>query len=448
MMVVSVGALNSPLPGPRPTPLLGRRGNLLRVGRDPLARLLEIYQGYGAISALVRGDPRLVFALGPEANRRLIAQPESWQSVVDALTAGCSSKVGDQEVSHAARPAHEQGCAPGAAVLREVTVHLTREMIERWGIGCQLDAAYVTRQLTFRIALTVLIGFDITNKVRQTAEARQLATVARQWAERLASAPLPVFTPGRSWQADRRLPHLATQLTMLVAALLSHAGKTLPPTSIGMLGRRVVRLLVAEPAIHAAALSWTLFLLSQHPAILADLRAELADVPRDEAPALEQLAELQLLDQVVKESLRLFPPVASGACVTNAPLELEPYRLPRGATLVYSPYLTQRLPELYLQPRRFRPERWLFIEPGPQAYLPFGAFAGSAAEAIVAGVKLILALIVRRYTLGLAPGARIERGAGLLLAPKAGLPMIIAPPDRPLIKRPAHGNVCDMVDLE
>jgi cytochrome P450 len=156
-----------------------------------------------------------------------------------------------------------------------------------------------------------------------------------------------------------------------------------------------------------------------------------------------------VLDRIVKESLRLFPPVSIDCCTISATLELGRFEVPEGAVVVYSPYLTHHLPELYLNPQHFRPERWLFIEPEPHEYLPFGAFSGLDHEVavVITQVKLILAMVVQRYTLGLAPGVRLEPSPAVLLMPKGGLAMIIAPPDRPVMRRIPQGMIHEMVLL-
>src|SRR6185369_10376472 len=61
----------------------------------------------------------------------------------------------------------------------------------------------------------------------------------------------------------------------------------------------------------ANATTWTLFLLSQHPKIAADLYDELDGVLSGDSPTMEQIAQLPLLDRVVKESLRILPPLPS-----------------------------------------------------------------------------------------------------------------------------------------
>ena len=87
---------------------------------------------------------------------------------------------------------------------------------------------------------------------------------------------------------------------------------------------------VAGHETSANALTWTLFLLSQHPKIMADLLDELDAVLQGAAPTLEQLKSLPLLERVVKESMRVLAPVPWNGRVTAKPTELGGYSLPNG----------------------------------------------------------------------------------------------------------------------
>jgi cytochrome P450 len=83
------------------------------------------------------------------------------------------------------------------------------------------------------------------------------------------------------------------------------------------------------------ALTWTLFLLNQHPRICADLLDELQGTLHGNAPTIEQLSRLLLLEGVINKSLRLLPPTPIGIRIAAAACELGGYALPRGANVIY-----------------------------------------------------------------------------------------------------------------
>ncbi len=213
------------------------------------------------------------------------------------------------------------------------------------------------------------------------------------------------------------------------------------PDDEELIAQIVLLLVVGETA--GSALAWTFFLLSQHPRILADLRDTLWSAFHGAPPAQDQLDRLPLLNDVVDESLRLLPPFGIGHCLTTSSIELAGYALPPNTTIMYSPLLTHRSPDLYLWPHAFRPERWRAIAPEPHQYLPFGAHPDVAAYAPLASmmVRLVLAMVVQYASLGLSSGARIDLHMQLTLMPRGGLPMVLAPGDRLVTRRPPDGNI-------
>lgn len=426
--------MSETIPGPPRIPLLGWRGQRMLLAHEPLAFLLARYHRYGCISTLVRGDPAIIFALGPAANHEIISHDEVWSSTAGGLASPHTWMEAGQRLllGGAVRGADEY--RRRVAVHREMTVSLTQQMLDRWGLGCLLDVTHVMYELSLQIAIATLFGRD------GGEAAEHVARIVRRWRKYLA-APWPGFR-GSSLRSDRHARHLTADLAAILTALDDHRRDE---ATI----RYAAPFLLMVPACSSAAITWTLFLLSQHPRVLAELRRELSDVLGGVMPTLEQLAYLPLLERIVKESLRLFPPISIDCCTSSAPFDLGPYRLPEGTTVIYSPYITHHLPELYLNPQHFRPERWLFIEPEPHEYLPFGTFLGMGYEVAVAiaQIKLILAMVVQRYTLGLTPGARLDPSAGIPLVPKGGLAMIIAPPDRPLARRMPQGMIREMVIL-
>ena len=149
----------------------------------------------------------------------------------------------------------------------------------------------------------------------------------------------------------------------------------------------------------ASALTWTLFLLTQHPQILADLVDELDSVLHGDAPSLEQLKELPLLENVINEGLRMFPPGMWIFRTAVEPFELGPYSQPAFSQLIFSPTVTHYRPDIYTDPHTFNPRRWETITPSPYEYLPFGGGPRRCLGATFATLemKLALAMILQRW---------------------------------------------------
>jgi cytochrome P450 len=138
----------------------------------------------------------------------------------------------------------------------------------------------------------------------------------------------------------------------------------------------VMTLIIAGHETTASTLTWTWYLLSQHPDAAARLRQEVAALPEDLPMTVENLQQLAYTRQVIEESLRLYPP---GWLLTRkaiVPVEMGGYTIEPGAHVFVSPYMVHRNPEFWPDPERFDPDRFA---PGADegrhmcAYIPFGA---------------------------------------------------------------------------
>jgi cytochrome P450 len=180
----------------------------------------------------------------------------------------------------------------------------------------------------------------------------------------------------------------------------------------------------------ANALSWTWYLLAQHPQVYARLRAEVDMVLAGRSPTLADLEALPYTLRVLKESMRLYPPAYIMLRYTIAPITVGGHRVPRGALLVLSPYTLHRRPDCFPDPERFDPERF-----APEAearlprnaYLPFGAGPRSCIGNHFALMEahLVLATLAQRVTFELVRGQRVDTEPLITLRPRNGIQMIV-----------------------
>jgi cytochrome P450 len=219
-------------------------------------------------------------------------------------------------------------------------------------------------------------------------------------------------------------------------------------TDADLLGQATI-LFAASYETQANALTWTLFLLSQHPQILANLCDELWHVLQWAAPRLVDMDRLPYLDAVLKESMRILPAVPFTIRIVSRETELGGISLRPRDRVICSHFITHHLPELYEEPERFRPDRWFSIDPNQYEYLPFSAGPRwcIGKNLAMAMMKIVLARIVQKWRFTMAPNARIDRYVSVTMGPKHGLPMVLAPQDRRFEVVPVTGNVHEMVDL-
>jgi cytochrome P450 len=191
----------------------------------------------------------------------------------------------------------------------------------------------------------------------------------------------------------------------------------------------VITILLAGHETTANSLTWTFYLLAQHPAEATKLFAEVDTVLAGRAPALADLPKLPYTAQVVKEAMRLYPP----AWILNsrrvlADTTLGGHAIAQGTDLFISPYVLHHLARYFEAPNEFRPERFTpeLEESLPRfAYMPFGGgpriCIGNSFAMMEA--QLILATVSSHFALSLLPGTVVEPHPQITLSIKDGLTM-------------------------
>jgi cytochrome P450 len=190
-------------------------------------------------------------------------------------------------------------------------------------------------------------------------------------------------------------------------------------------------MLIAGHDTSTALLAWSLYLLGRHPEVLQHAQDEVDRIIGWQPPNLDGVNQLKYLDGVIKEVLRLYPPIHIGNRRAAKELEFQGYRIPAGQRVVYSIYLTHRMPEYWPDPQRFDPMRFE-AEPSRlrphYAYLPFGGgprncigFAFAQVE-----VKIVLARLLQKYCFELASDG-VHAHMGATLEPRPGVMMYARP---------------------
>jgi cytochrome P450 len=225
--------------------------------------------------------------------------------------------------------------------------------------------------------------------------------------------------------------NLASRQTNLLSLLFSAQDSE---TGCGMsdiqLRDEAMTLFLAGHETTANGLSWTLFLLAKHPEERRNLRAELRSVLGRDRPRVNHLERLKYLDQVVRESLRLYPPAYVIGRRAIEDHRLAGIRIPKGSVLLVSPWTVQRSERYYKQPLDFRPQRWTadFRSTLPRfAFFPFG---GGPRQCIGEGfawmeMALVLAVLVRDWDFDLVPGQHIRPNAAMTLRSNRPIEMYV-----------------------
>ncbi len=198
------------------------------------------------------------------------------------------------------------------------------------------------------------------------------------------------------------------------------------------LREQILTFMVIGHETTAIALTWTFYLIAQHPHVEKKIHAELDTLPGDKTPSYEDLLKLKYTEQVLKESLRLFPPAWQLARSSIQEDEIGSYRIAPRTTVVISPYVTHRHPDFWGDPEVFRPERF---DPSqeknihPFAYLPFGIGPRKCTGQHFALLesKLAISLLLSKFKLKLYPHCHVTANPLLSLPPRDPITMIISP---------------------
>jgi cytochrome P450 len=176
----------------------------------------------------------------------------------------------------------------------------------------------------------------------------------------------------------------------------------------------------------ANALTWTMYLLTQHPAIMQTLQREIDSELHGRPATLETLPRLPFLDAVIRESLRLYPPAWNLARTAVEDVRFGNAVVRRGQLVMASQWVIHRNPAHYPDPRAFKPQRWLegLARTLPEfAYMPFSGGTRKCIGDDFARLEIAVVLVTlcQRFAFELEPGFRVEPRAGMTLHPKHGL---------------------------
>ena len=189
----------------------------------------------------------------------------------------------------------------------------------------------------------------------------------------------------------------------------------------------LMTVMVAGHETTATAMAWALYWMHYLPEIGDKLRFELDSLGKNPHPI--DIIKLPYLNAVCKETLRIHPVlITTYVRQVQEPVELMGHSLSVGDGLIASIYLLHQREDIYPNPTRFKPERFLERQFSPWEFMPFGGGVrrciGSALA--MSELKLVVATILSNYRLELAEEKPIKpKRRGLTLAPKGGVKMIM-----------------------
>lgn len=420
-----------------------------KFNNDPYAAMDELHQTYGEVVAVSAGlGPRLVFLFGRAGNQFIISERkdsfefrEAYKSLipVDGETAlvvsdGPAHARRRRLVQPAFRPHPIDGYIPMFAQEAD-------RVIDSLPDGGMVDAHLRFRSGIRRSVVRALFGDHLyaqADEIGETLEpalafvnlppqqqikmnvvgSRYYAAVkSRRDTDRIIDAEI------------RRRRAAGTVGTNDVLGMLLNSGDDEVGLSDPEIRDQVVSLIAAGYDTTSAAMAWMLYELMINPGVWDRALGEVNIVLGRRELTVPDLAKLSYCDGIVQEALRLHPPVAAARHAANK-VEFKGYTIPKGSTVLYSAYITQRDPELWSDPNTFKPERWdktlpSYKEPQPGSFVTFG---GGQRRCIGFGfatleLKVYLVQVLRRLRLEPAFSGEIRPMGIATVKPRGGIPV-------------------------
>jgi cytochrome P450 len=426
-----------PVPYPR-GPLTPSVRRTHRMVQEPLQLLLDCYERYGPIFTVRVLHAPNVFMLGPEANHHILvshADNFRWRDggfgdLIPLLGDGLLTIDGDfhRRSRRIMLPAfHRERIAASL----DTMVEETDRALARWYDGCRVDLYHWARELALRVAMRALFGLDPDQR-RDVDAAREfeiaLGYYGREYWLQVLRGPR---TPFASLQRARR------RLDRIIYAEITHRRRT------GERGEDILSLLLdARDEEDGSRLSdahvrdevMTL-LFAGHDTTTATICFLFRELALDPAWAERVAAEPEptggpLLDMVLDETLRLYPPAWIGPRRANRTFDFAGTTVPADAPVNYSSWASHRLPDVWPDPDRFDPERFsaerkAAIPKG--AYVPFGGGSRTCIGMRFGQleIKVIAARILRDFRLELPPDHRLVVRQTPTLGPKGGMDVVV-----------------------
>ncbi|MEV5937526.1 cytochrome P450 [Streptomyces sp. NPDC051994] len=436
----------NPVRGPRGWPPLG---NLPAFGRDPLKFLTRLRDDFGDTVTWSLGPRRSLFVSHPRHIMELLASREDTYEILEIGWAfkqitGQSvirSKGGDWRrkrslVQPTVRPRQVRSYA-------DVMVDSAGAAADGWRDGERIDVRREMALITQRIVLRTLFGSDLGEQTRALgdamdvaehavgAELRSIGLFLPGWVRtparrRLLAAVATIDTEVHRLIRERQSrTHAVGEHDDLLSRLLAARDEGGRPLSPKEVRDEAVTLWAAGHETTSTALTWAVYLLSRASEVRVRLEAELEHVLGGRPPAIDDYERLTWTQQIVKEAMRLYPPVWLIPAVAREGATLGGLRVPAGTIVWCSQWTTHRDPRWFPDPDQFRPERWAPDAPHvvpDHAWYPFGGGQRTCLGARFAQVEavLVLATLAQRFRLDL-PATEVTAHAGLLLQPATPL---------------------------
>ncbi len=436
-------------PGPRrKIPLSG----LLAYRRGPLPFFQNLAAQYGDIAHFKLGPQEAVFLNHPDyikevlvTNHQNFIKGLALQRAKRLLGEGLLTSEGEfhRRQRRLAQPGFHRARIASYA---DVMIDYAARMRARWREGETLDMSEEMMRLTLAIVGKSLFDADVESDAEEVGKAMSIVmelfnTITIPFFELLEKLPLPQF---------RRFDSAKAKLDAVIYRLIEErrrSGKDrgdllsmllLAQDTEGDGGRmtdvqlrdEALTIFLAGHETTANALTWTWYLLSQHPEFEAKLHNEIDEVLQSRLATFADMPKLKYTEMVLAESMRLYPPAwAIGRRAVND-CEIGGYFVPKQSLVLMSQYVMHRDERYFHEPLRFKPERWTADERERRPQFSYFPFGGGPRRCIGEGFAwmegiLLIATLAQHWQMRLVPDHPVALKPLMTLRPKHGMRMTV-----------------------
>ncbi|MCD7034764.1 cytochrome P450 [Metabacillus sp. GX 13764] len=389
--------------------------NYLRFRKDPLAFLYETQFVSDIVSVNSSSKTPSYIVHSPEAAREILSAKEGF------FRKGSSAKVLGKTLGEGVltseEPEHRRQrklMQPAfhkrqIALYAEAVTRYANGLLSEWKSGEARDISRDMMNLTLNIILKTMFGKDLS-KGDSAAITKAVSDVIEKTAETLLSPlELPDSLPTKKNRKYKKglqsLDELAEKMIQeadpegdhLLALLLKAQYEDGSSISRDEIRDQILTILIAGHETTSNALSWIWYLLASHPEVQARFYEELNSVAPDRLPSYEDIPKLVYTQQIINESLRLYPAAWIILREAKEEVELAGHLFSKNSIFMISPYAIHRNESLFFHPLLFQPERFAKENKRslpPFGYLPFGAGSRGCIGSQFAMMEMVLIMAV------------------------------------------------------
>lgn len=430
-------------------------GNLSELRRDPLEFYTNLHKNLGDVVHYRLGFTKCYMLTKPEGIQHVLKDNHSnyrktvfYKKMRPLVGLGLLTSDGEfwRQQRRLSQPAFHRDQLERYATVMSNSVH---SMLAKWSQRNQVELTEEMMSLTLEIGSQSLFGTELVQEADSIKKAT--TTTLNHMMHKFESLfDVPEFIPTprnlRFQKANRNITQAVSKIIankrqidsskdLLTSLMKAKDEKTGASMSEKQLRDEVVTLLLASQETTAMALCWTLYLLSKHPIEQKRIERELETELKGNPPTASSVSQLTYLNQVIQESMRLYPPAWWYGRTPIKDDEICGFRIPAGSVITILPYVLHRDPTIWPNPEQFIPSRFSESETAKRSiysYIPFAAGPRNCIgkDFALLEIKLILANILRRFRLVNRVEEPLKAIPGVTLRPEPRLNMHLFQPDR------------------